>query len=299
MSTPPAASVWAVYTTESEPFELARLDAATGARTAVVQLGGAMPDDTKHIALGFNSAWVASGHQIVHRVDLATATVTARIELSHHLEGVTVAANSVWISSDQSGGRLIRIDPRTNTAGPAVVSPAYPRELAGADGGLWISHGSRVTRLDTRTLRTSETHDLGGFVLALCVGGGVVWAATLDEAPIGAKKSAGETGLLFRLGPEGAVPVARIEGRAAGLAFGAGGVWVAANQLQRVDPARGGVTAAFDERLTAPAVVGEQLWGVRAAYAGEDSEIVRIDPASSEVTVVAAGGTAAALAVQS
>ncbi len=290
MSTLPAA-VWAVYPADSEPFELARLDSITGERKVVVPLSGAEPDDEKRIALGFGSAWVASAHQVVHRVDLATQKVVARIELKSHLEGIAVAGGSVWVTSDLAGGCMFRIDPRTNAA-TTGASPAHPRELAAIEGGLWISHGSRVTLLDTRTMRTSATHDLGGFVLELCAGDGAVWAATLEEAPIGS--SEGETGLLFRVSADRAVPVARIEGRAAGLAYGLGAAWIAASQLQRVDAASG-APSAIDERVAMPTVVGDALWAARISYTGGDSELVRIDPGSGHVEVLATGELPSAL----
>lgn len=284
------AAVWAVYPADSEPFELARLDRETGERTVSIPLSGANPNDTKRIAIGFGSAWVMSEHRMIHRVDLATARVVAHIELSHHLHGIAIDAGSVWVSSDFSGGCLFRIDPRTNTA-TIIASPAHPRELAAASGGLWISHGSRVTRLDTCTMRTSATHDLGGFVLELRAGDGAVWAVTLEEAPIA---DAGETGLVFRLEADRAVPFARVDGRAVGLAFGLGAVWIAANKLQRVDVADG-ATKAIDGQVGMPTVVGHVLWASRISYTGDDDELVRIDP-SGEVVVLARGELPSALA---
>ncbi len=274
-----------MYPTDAEPFELARLDRATGERLAMVAMTDAACDDDKRIAIGFDAAWVVSVGGVVHRVDIASAKVLARIELTGHLEAIAVSAESVWVTSDVSGGRLFRIDPRTNTASN-VASPAYPRELAAVDGGLWISHGGRVTMLDTRTMRTSKTHDLGGVVLALCAGGGFVWAATVDEAPIGARTGVKEGGLLFRVGSEGAVPVARIDGRALGLAFGFGGVWLAANRLERIDAATNEVTVVLDERVGSPVRVGDELWALRTSYGGHDAELVRIDPATGALGVV-------------
>ncbi len=283
-------AIWAVYPADSEPFELARLDRETGERTASIPLSGAIPDDAKHIAIGFGSVWVVSGHRVVHRVDLETARVVARIELSHHLGGIAIDASAVWVSSDFSGGCLFRVDPRTNTA-TIVASPANPRELAAISGDLWISHGSRVTRLDTNTMRPSVTHDLGGFVLELRAGDGAVWAATLEETPI---TDAGETGLVFRLSADRAVPFARIDGRAAGLAFGLGAVWIAASKLQRID-VTDGATKVIDEQVVMPTVVGSALWASRISYTGGDDELVRIDP-SGEVTVLARGELPSALA---
>ncbi|MEI7835244.1 MAG: hypothetical protein WCK05_02400, partial [Planctomycetota bacterium] len=62
-----------MYPTDTEPFELARLDRATGERTHVVALPGAACDDHKRIAVGFDAAWVVSAGGVVHRVDVATA----------------------------------------------------------------------------------------------------------------------------------------------------------------------------------------------------------------------------------
>jgi streptogramin lyase len=283
-------AVWAVYPADSEPFELVRLDRETGERTVSVPLSRAIPNDAKRIAMGFGSAWVVSEHRVVHRVDLETARVVARIELSHHLGGIAIGAGAVWVSSDFSGGCLFRIDPRTNTA-TIVASPANPRELAAMDGDLWISHGSRVTRLDTTTMRPSATHDLGGFVLELRAGDDAVWAATLEETPIA---DAGETGLVFRLSADRAVPFARIDGRAAGLAFGLGAVWIAASKLQRINVADG-ATKAIDEQVGMPTIVGNALWASRISYTGGDDELVQIEP-SGKVVVLARGELPAALA---
>lgn len=285
-----SSAVWAVYPSDSEPFELARLDPETGARTASVPLAHAVPNDAKHIALGFGSAWVVSEHRVVHRVNLETAQVVARVELSHRLGGVAIGSGAVWVSSDFSGGCLFRIDPRTNTA-TIVASPAHPRELAAMDGDLWISHGSRVTRLDTTTMRPAATHDLGGFVIELRAGDDAVWAATIEETPIADTQ---ETGLVFRLNADRAMPFARIDGRAEGLALGLGAVWVAASKLQCISVANG-ATNVIDERVKTPTVVGDALWASRVSYTGSDDELVRVDPAGN-VVVLSRGDLPAALA---
>jgi hypothetical protein len=299
-SPPTPTAVWVAHSSDDAPLELVRMDPRTGARLASVTIDAEAPDE-KHLALGGGAVWVVSEHGVVRRIDPRAGRVVAEIVVgSQHLDGAAYCADALWVSTTgREGGRVARIDARTNAV-VGTVPLVYPRALVAAGGALWASHGTRVTRIDPRTLRTTETFDLGGQVHALAADEDAVWAATVDEVAPGVRRAARDSGALFRLvaGVATPVPAARIEGRVDGVCVGASGVWVTAGALLRFEPARGALVTTLDEPLTRPVAVGAGVWASRYEYARDANEVVAFDPAAGALRVLDAQGWPRAFAVE-
>src|SRR4029450_3280165 len=126
-----------------------RLSPTSSARVSVVQqLPRAdqtirVGTDPYNVAGGFGSVWITVSNGLV-RLDPATGSVVARIDLGGRPWGVATGGGAVWIAN-QTHGTASRIDPNTN----AIV---------------W-----RV-RLDQDPLPTTNP-------VGVAFGGGSVWAA--------------------------------------------------------------------------------------------------------------------------
>jgi sugar lactone lactonase YvrE len=299
-----AGAVWVVHSAEQSPFELERRDAVTGSVTGTVKLNAPIPDDPKFVIVDHEDVWVSSEHSVVHRVHGPTLKVTAVIEVGNQLGRAAVCGGSIWVPSGHNGGAVIRIDPRTNSVIGAVQLP-YPRQVVAAGEAVWISHGSRVTRMDPRTGRTLETFDLGDYVLTLCTdgqgtgAGAGVWVTTLDAQPAGAARGGRESGGLFRLAPGVSSParLARFEGRADGLCVGAGAVWVASASLARFDLVQAEMHTVLDEVVSRPTVVGNAIWATRYDYAQDVTALITVDCTNGSLTTLDTEGNPSDLAV--
>jgi YVTN family beta-propeller protein len=93
------------------------------------------------IAAGEGGVWVGSNQwATITRIDPDTRRVVEHIDVGaipRGLYGVSVGAGYVW-AADWYQGSVIRLDPRTNKAS-TIQLPVSPREVAIADGKVWVS----------------------------------------------------------------------------------------------------------------------------------------------------------------
>ena len=139
-----ASSVWA---TSFFSDTLSRLDPVTGSVTNVVPA----PKGPGGVAEAFGSVWVAGyDNGEVWRYDPATLAVTAKIPgVGPGLEDLKAGPDAIW-TANSSGASISRIDPSTNKVTHTIPVGAGPRQIATADGYLWVSNldAGSVQRVD-------------------------------------------------------------------------------------------------------------------------------------------------------
>jgi len=113
------------------------LDERTGATQASIPVCGT----PVHAAAGLGAVWVSCDHEsVVQRVDPATNRVTATISATPdaRLDPLAVHGGAVWVVGD-SDNRVYRIDPAKLAVVAALTLDSEPRNLAFADGDLWVA----------------------------------------------------------------------------------------------------------------------------------------------------------------
>ena len=181
---------------------------------------------------------------------------------------VVAAYGSVWVVN---GGAVARVDPEQNALAlkTPIVTGEAPDAIAAGGDRVWVAHtlGRSVAGIDPRTNRVVESVQVASRATDVIYGEGSVWASLgaahkvqrVDPVKRRAITPTIDTGL----GP-------------AGLAVGAGAVWVA-NQfdytVSRIDPATNEVAATIKVGIQpTDLAMGEgALW------------VTRIDPATNKV----------------
>ena len=163
---------------------------------------------------------------------------SGRVERSVHLEGrpaaMVLGAGHLWVA-DAVDNEVVEVDPRSLRVVRSVAVPANPSGLAVLDGAVWVTStvADAVTPIDLATGRAGPPIKVPAGAVRVAAGFGALWVTgTID--------------LLTRIVPSPGGPgapaqrtVAVGEGPA-GVAIGAGAVWVADE--------RGGVVAEVDPR---------------------------------------------------
>jgi DNA-binding beta-propeller fold protein YncE len=95
------------------------------------------------------------------------------------LSGLAVGAGGVWVA-DQSGNRVVRIDPATNRIVGSVRTRPAPVWFAIAGRQLWVADqtGNAVQRIDPATGRILATVPTRGGPLDPGLAGGSLWVPT-------------------------------------------------------------------------------------------------------------------------
>jgi streptogramin lyase len=144
------------------------------AKVAMARPCGAM-------AMAGGAVWVADCVAgAVHRVDPATATITATVntgiaDKSGELN-VVAGAGSVWVAS-AAAGEVARIDPASATITARIAASPGTSYLAFGHGALWaVSAGTRtLQRIDPATNAVVARVPLGNQPGFLAAGEGAVW----------------------------------------------------------------------------------------------------------------------------
>jgi DNA-binding beta-propeller fold protein YncE len=138
----------------------------------------------------------------------------------------------------------VGLPPRLNQRrGPAVCSHPVDGVAVADDGGVWIVHHGRLSRVDPYTLRITATVGTGRPVAAPGIAAGV-WAVCCgDDGTLGPPR-------LTRIDPSGNRVVASIPlpGPADAVGAGLAGVWVRSpgGPVWRVDPDRNRLVATVE-----------------------------------------------------
>ncbi len=194
-----------------------RIDPRTN-RAADVQTS--QPWTPTLVAAGGGAVWVGDFERnAVFRVEPATNRVSARVRVPGRLWGLAAGRAGVWIVA-LAGRRVTpntprevrRLDTRTNTVGPPLVSSMCDFSLAVGLRRLWVSDlcAETVTPVGKRVGRPTP---VGTASVGLAVGGGAVWVLSQSEQSV--RRLDARTGRL----------VARIRVR---------GIWLAAEGANRV-----------------------------------------------------------------
>ncbi|MEP6973382.1 MAG: hypothetical protein ABI869_04460 [Actinomycetota bacterium] len=231
---------------------VAKVDSATGeiiGRAVIATVGD-------YALFADGSVWVTGGYtrgsnSWVSRIDPATMTVVATIDIGPHDWGPLAAeGNDIWVSLSDGGG-VLRIDASTNTVVGSVTVGGPPSALAVTPGVLWataIDHTgigvNGIFRIDTSTGNVSPVVDLpmGPQAQGIAVAKGSVWVSITDYGRAGLKGPFGPiTGSLIRIDAATGAIVETLALPSAAYDVAADGnvVWVTSEtdgQLLRISP---------------------------------------------------------------
>jgi DNA-binding beta-propeller fold protein YncE len=258
------------------PTSLARVTVVSPLRRAdqTIRVG----TDPYNVAEGFGSVWITVSSGLV-RLDPATGSIVAHIDVGGRPWGVAAGGGAVWIAN-QTDGTVSRIDPNTNAIvwrmrlDQDPLPTTSPVGVAFGGGSVWAAdNGSdKVWRLDPSTggilgvTHVGDSHEFVGF------GEGRVWVASENGTVGDLDPVSGTVDKLIQAGND-----------ADFLGFSPGFVWVTnyrTDLLYRLDPS-GAVTAKYAIGTGAQGVAfdGASLWV--AMY--DRGEVVRVDPSTGKV----------------
>jgi streptogramin lyase/tRNA A-37 threonylcarbamoyl transferase component Bud32 len=171
----------ALWVADEGDRDLWELDPASVTMRRVVPLGqpptdlAVARDGTVFVAEGF------AGQQVV-RID-----PSGRVRARRHIDGspraLALAANTLWVV-DETGGRLLRLDPSTLTITRTVKlgTDSDPVDVTADAADVWVADAQapKLIRVDPRTLRKLPSVSLRSPPGRLVTDRGVVWV-TLPE----------------------------------------------------------------------------------------------------------------------
>ena len=241
-----------------------------------------LPGKATALTPGFGSVWMV-GSGVVYRVDQATARTAALIATpgTGVPGGIAAGAGAVWVTSDHGGHvGVYRIDPRRDRVTDFIPLPSDPVSIAAAGGRVWVGENSApgpcvVMRIDPVTNRpTGSPITVGDNPDSIVSGAGSLWVTSGNgDSVVGIDPATGAV--------TATLSILKVD------AVGAGSLWGATGYaIQRMDPSavRPPLT------ITLPGAQDVVFWAGSAwAVTGAPSvKLVRIDPATSRVTGVAA-----------
>jgi DNA-binding SARP family transcriptional activator/ABC-type branched-subunit amino acid transport system substrate-binding protein len=239
-------SVWVI---DADDRTVSTVDPSTREVTRTFNTASTPTD----IAIGQSGVWIGNAGTgassgtpgsllptSVSRLDPETGVVVATVDLpsqsGQSLYGVipglsrrhiAVTPDAVWaINPDLT---VSRIDPRTNRV-VAVVEDIEARNIAAADGTVWITENEHLAEIDTDRNAVARRVELDGDTLSdIAIGAGSVWAAAPSD------------GHVWRVPTSSNADPTAIPTTAwvAGLAFGDGALWATseiADSIHRIDP---------------------------------------------------------------
>jgi len=164
---------------------LARIDTKTNKVVTTIPVGPANSEGG--IAAGAGAIWMASDIKgVLSRIDPATDTVTAEIEIAPGSVSPIFADGAVWITSPEKSV-VTRVDPDSNRVTDTIAVGPGPRFVTTGAGSVWtLNQGNgTVSRIDTKSRKLVATIECGipGTGGELAFGDGAVWA-TVFQIPI-------------------------------------------------------------------------------------------------------------------
>jgi YVTN family beta-propeller protein len=235
------------------------------------------------VAVGAGGVWVANADDgTVSHIDPKTRRVVKVIGIGADLSDIAVGYGAVWVA-DGNDGTLTKIDPQQDAVettlsfgGANQLAPQPIFSVATGGGGVWLTRGNRLLRIDPKTNATLIDIAIPPPV-AIAVGAGAVWVVTQDERLLRlALDNGGQTGSLslptvslsptvgfgtlwmivelgsgqiWRVDPTSVTPSGStsFKGFPIEVKSGEGALWVAneAGTVQRVDPGGPDVVASI------------------------------------------------------
>jgi class 3 adenylate cyclase/DNA-binding beta-propeller fold protein YncE len=171
--------------------------------------------------------------QSLAAIDTRTGRLLATVSLDGSPTSVVASPDGrqVWVT-EPAAGRVVGIDPATDTVFQTIAGLADPTAIAVVRGYLWVVQGAigQVTEYD-RTGQQIDSVAVGDQPSAIAAGFGALWITNQGD------------GTLTRVDPSGARPPAsiRVGASPSAVTVGSGQVWVANrgfNTVTPVDPHR-------------------------------------------------------------
>ena len=136
---------------------------------------------------------------------------------------IAAGDGAVWVLGDAVDSRAWRVDPKLAVATGAVHFPfAIGRGVAAAAGSVWVAGplDDVLARVDARTVKITDTIDVGRVPMAVAASGHDVWVGnwldrTLTHIDADTRRVVGTV---------------ELSGRPVELAFGPGGLWAAIDE---------------------------------------------------------------------
>jgi streptogramin lyase len=222
-----------------------------------------------------------------------SATITGLGALSGQFSAYGIAADdtAVWIHNGDTG-KLVRIDPSSNSLVASIPVGQGPGQVAIGTGAVWVASvtSRTVSRIDPQTNQVVATIHVNADGGSVAVSPEAVWVTDLTNSA------------LLRIDPQTNRVVATVPNQLApsDVSFGAGAVWVSNrgaphNGLMRIDPQTATVQSQVDLagadglRCTAVVALAQTVWTVDLVL-GDGSSVVlkRIDPVTGTVKATVA-----------
>jgi YVTN family beta-propeller protein len=222
-----------VWVTNGEDGTVSRIDALTDKVVATIRVG----DYPLGVAVTKDAVWIANHHSgSVSRIDPRANSVVATVPISTQIQlagpkAIAAAGGMVWVA-DAYSGAVVRVDPQRNRRVESIggTGPACGGMVA-FDGSVWLASAcdeGTLTRIDTRTARSTARIHVPGVALDVAAGFGSIWVTTMS-------------GLLLRIDPKTNRITARLHlNDAVWMTAGGGSVWVldrVNRSVVRVEPA--------------------------------------------------------------
>jgi YVTN family beta-propeller protein len=219
-------SVWVLNSNEGT---LSRIDPETRAVVRTVA-PAAIPTD---LAIGAGGVWVGTASHAVKEIDEGSSLVVRTITLPVSRNGFGVRTSGSWVAADRravwatsvaAAARLVP-GPRLNVK---LARPGCCTEVALGEGGVWVADSDGIDHLaaDGGSFHAHIKLPFSEFELA--AGAGAVWATDQQGDSV------------WRIDPirDQVVGTVHVGLHPAGVAIGAGSVWVAATNgvVSRIDP---------------------------------------------------------------
>jgi streptogramin lyase len=173
-----AAAPGAVWAIDNALSTAVRIDAKTGRVTTRVPVGF-QPYD---IEWGFGSAWVANaGDGTVWRI--TNGKVVKKIKVGTEPNGLTAYRGFLWVS-DHTLGKVVRIDPATNTI-TGTVKLSGADWITGLGDTVYVSQETNVvSRVSVTTLKVTGVAKVARNPLGSTIIGKQLWVPCIDANEI-------------------------------------------------------------------------------------------------------------------
>ncbi len=200
-----------------------------------------------NLAYGGGGVWVIGRKFTKIDPDSNSVEVVARVPVSgvnhgtpYFKGGPTLGEGSVWF---HAGGKVLRIDPKTNRVLAAIATGGYVGIIAFGEGAVWVlakahlwpTSEGLLSRVDPSNNRLVETVHLGHGTFSIAVGEGAVWVA---QDPAGSENNL-TGGKLLRIDPNSLriVRARPLFHTPTAIALAADSVWIGTSgAILRVDP---------------------------------------------------------------
>ena len=210
-----AGAVWSVSAVPAaDSVTVRRIDPSFDEIVKTIHVAS-FPQGSASLAASRSSVWIAPSLGLLTRLDPASNTRTAQIDVASSPTSVAVGADAVWVA-DGLADTVTRVDP---TGALSTIPVGHgPAAVAIGAGAVWVADGldDALVRIDPETRAVTTTIRVGQSPVAVAVGAGAVWVANNRD------------GTISKVDPRKleVVRTIAVGGRPAGLLFAARRLWV-------------------------------------------------------------------------